>query len=91
MAEQRTGEVWTTISFDKQGNIVAVNNRYGKPIEGRSYGTKKEPPEEGGKCPEGEVEITAVKTIQVVYVTCADTSDPCWVYNPVTQRWYWDC
>jgi hypothetical protein len=91
MADRGNQEVWTTISFDRLGRIVDVRNRHGKTVDGRDYGGMKQSPEEGGKCPEGEVEITEVKTIEVVYVTCADVSDPCWVYNPVTRRWYWAC
>jgi hypothetical protein len=91
MAGKEEGEVWTTISFDKLGNILEVRNRHGKVAEPRHYGDKRKHPEVGDVCPEGQVEIKAVKTIEVVYVTCADTSDPCWVYDPATRRWRWDC
>jgi hypothetical protein len=84
------GDVWTTVSFDKKGNVLEVRDREGKAREGRMF-ARTAVPEEGGKCPEGETEITVVQTIEIVYVTCADTSDPCWVYNPATKRWYREC
>jgi hypothetical protein len=90
MAVEEKREVWTTVSYDRAGNILEVRNRYNKMVEGRHYGGTKAP-EEGAKCPEGETEITVVKTVQVVYVTCGDTSDPCWQYDPATRRWYWTC
>ena len=58
--------------------------RVGKVLEGIL-------PDRDKKCPDGETQITAVKTIEVVYVTCAITKDPCWVYDPVTRRWYYVC
>lgn len=87
-SEDHTG-VWTTISYDRQGNILEVRDPYGKLIEGKVLADAV--PEKATKCPDGETEITAVKTVQITYVTCANTKDPCWVYNPVTKQWYYVC
>ena len=86
--EAHTG-VWTTVSLDRQGNILEVRDAYGKTRTGKVMQDRT--PDKDKKCPEGETEITAVKTVEIVFVTCANTKDPCWVYDPVTRRWYYVC
>jgi hypothetical protein len=89
MANQERTDVWATVSLDRQGNIVEVKDAYGKVRIGKMLPGIV--PEKSKKCPEGETSITAVKTVEIVYITCADTKDPCWVYDPVTKRWYYVC
>ena len=96
MASKEPTKVWTTISYDPQGNILEVRDKYGKILEAKTFDHLV--PERGKKCPDGEVAITEVKTIEITYVTCAPDpndpqghKDPCWVYDPVTRQWYFLC
>jgi hypothetical protein len=89
MQQQDSDRVFVTIALDRQGRVVNVTDADGKRREGRIYANKI--PAIEGRCPEGEAEISAVKTIEVTYVTCADIEDPCWVFDPLTRRWYYVC
>ena len=88
MQNQDTNDIFTTVSYDRKGNIIEVRNKYGNKVEGKSF---EGVTPEGGRCPEGETKITAVKEIEIVYVTCANTNDPCWVYDPILKRWFYEC
>ena len=91
MQNESAGRVWVTVSYDRDGNVVAVLDQKGTRREPRKYGGRPKEPEVGDKCPEGEVEITAVKTIEIRYVTCANVNDPCWVYVPAINAWVNNC
>ena len=78
-----------TVSLNMDGEIVEVQDQFGKPASGLAY----EPAPIDGRCPDGH-DVTDIKMIQFEYVTCANvaaTTTPCWVYDPIRRRWYKIC
>jgi hypothetical protein len=78
-----------TISLNMDGDVVEVEDKYGKPVSALVY----EPAQIDGRCPEGH-EVVEIKKIQFEYVTCANLTTgpgPCWVYDPIRRRWYKIC
>lgn len=87
MESAASKEIYATVAFDRQGNIVEVRNSRGEMAREGSYGQRKV----GDACPEGTSKINTVKTVEIEVVTCADTKDPCWYHNRQTCRWYYLC
>lgn len=103
MKTQDGKDIWITVSFDHDGNVIEVRDKNGQNLEGQALGEEKAGrrpaagaggpvrPRAGEACPEGEEKITTVKTLEIEYITCANVNDPCWVYNPSTATWYKTC
>ncbi len=87
MQGDQVTRIYSTVSFDREGKIVEVRNQRNEVAREESYGQRKV----GDDCPTGQSKIEAIKMVELEYITCADTKDPCWIHNPATCRWYKIC